>query len=91
MRIEVIDLKKRFQEEKYEILKCINRVLKKGNFILTSEVQNFENSICKFTGSRYCLGLNSGTDALMMSLWSSGIKKGDEVIVTPYTMHDAHV
>ena len=83
MRIEVIDLKKRFQEEKYEILKCINRVLKKGSFILTSEVKNFENSICKFTGSRYCLGLNSGTDALMMSLWSSGIKKGDEVITSP--------
>jgi len=83
MKIEVIDLKKRFQEEKHEILKCINRVLKKGSFILTSEVQNFENSICKFTGSRHCLGLNSGTDALMMSLWSSGIKKGDEVITSP--------
>ena len=83
MKIEVIDLKKRFQEEKHEMLKCINRVLKKGSFILTSEVQNFENSICKFTGTRYCLGLNSGTDALMMSLWSSGIKKGDEVITSP--------
>ena len=83
MAIEIIDLKKRFQEEKYEILKCINRVLKKGNFILTPEVQNFEKSICKFTGSKYCLGVNSGTDALMMSLWSAGIKKGDEIITSP--------
>ena len=83
MKIEIIDLRKRFQEEKYEILKCINRVLKKGNLILTSEVQNFEKSICKFTGSKYCLGLNSGTDALMMSLWSSSISKGDEVITSP--------
>ena len=83
MRIEVIDLKKRFQEEKFEILKCINRVLKKGNLVLTKEVENFEKSICKFTHAKYCLGLNSGTDALMMSLWALGIGKGDEVITSP--------
>ena len=83
MTIEIIDLKKRFQEERHEILKCINRVLKRGNFILTPEVQSFEQSVCKFTGSKYCLGVNSGTDALMMSLWSSGISREDEVITSP--------
>ena len=83
MTIEIIDLRKRFQEEKYEILKCINKVLKKGNLILTPEVEKFENSICKYTNSKYCLGVNSGTDALMMSLWSTGISRGDEVITSP--------
>ncbi len=83
MKIEIVDLKKRFQEEKHEIFRCINRVLKKGHFILTPELQNFEKSICKFAGSKYCLGVNSGTDALMMSLWSLGISKGDEVITSP--------
>ena len=83
MKVEIIDLKKRYIEEKTEILKCINSVLKKGNFILTPEVENFEKSICKFTGSKYCLGVNSGTDALMLSLWASGVKKGDEVITSP--------
>ena len=79
----IFDLRKRFIEEKKGLLKCINRVLKKGNLILTSELQNFENSICKYTGAKYCLGVNSGTDALIMSLWSSGISKGDEVITSP--------
>ena len=83
MKVELIDLKSRYQEEKKEILKIVRRVLSKGNLILTKEVQNFEKSICKFTGAKYCLGLNSGTDALMMSLWSSGIKRGDEVITSP--------
>ena len=83
MKIELIDLKKRFQEEKIEIMKCINKVLKKGNLILTEEVNNFEKSICDYTGAKYCLGLNSGTDALMMSLWANGIGRGDEVITTP--------
>ena len=83
MTIEILDLKKRYIEEKSEILKCIKRVLKKGNLILTPELQNFEKSICRFSGSKYCLGVNSGTDALMMSLWSVGVKKGDEVITSP--------
>ena len=42
-----------------------------------------EKKICKYTGKKYCVTLNSGTDALMMSLWSLGIGKGDEVITSP--------
>ena len=53
MKIEVIDLKKRFQEEKKEILSVIKKVLSKGNLVLTPELQNFENSICKFTKAKY--------------------------------------
>ena len=83
MKVELIDLRDRFKEEGKAIIKIVEKVLSKGNLILTKEVQNFEKSICKFTGAKFCLGLNSGTDALMMSLWSSGIKKGDEVITSP--------
>ena len=82
MKVELIDLRDRFKEEGRAILKIVKKVLSKGNLILTQEVKNFEKSICKYTGAKYCLGLNSGTDALMMSLWSSGIK-GDEVITSP--------
>lgn len=83
MKIKIIELTKSFQEEKLAILKCINSVLKKGNLILTPELKKFEKSICKFTGAKFCLGVNSGTDALIMSLWSTGISRGDEVITTP--------
>ncbi len=83
MKVEILDLKERYKEEEKEILGCIKRVLKKGNLILTSEVEFFEKSVARYTGSKYCLGVNSGTDALMLGLWSSGIKKGDEVITSP--------
>ena len=83
MKVELIDLRARYREEKKDILKLINNVLTKGNLILTDEVKKFEKSICSYTGAKYCLGLNSGTDALMMSLWSCNIKKGDEVITSP--------
>ena len=82
MKVELIDLKKRYQQEKSEILKIIDSVLKKGHLIMTKEVYQFEKAICKFTGAQFCSSLNSGTDALMMALWSSGIKKGDEVITS---------
>ena len=82
MKVELIDLKKRYKEEKKEILSVIDRVLSKGNLIMTEEVFKFEKEICRFTKSKYCSSLNSGTDALMMALWASGIKKGDEVITT---------
>lgn len=81
-KIELIDLKLRYKSEKKEILKCLNKVLTSGNLIMTKELHNFEREISKYTGKKYCLGLNSGTDALMMSLWSLGIGKGDEVITS---------
>lgn len=81
-KIELIDLKCRYKLEKKEILKCVDKVLSKGNLVLTKELLDFEKEISSYTGIKYCLGLNSGTDALMMSLWSLGIGKGDEVITS---------
>ena len=45
MKIEVIDLKKRFLEEKNELMKSIKRVLVKGNLVLTKEVESFEKNM----------------------------------------------
>ena len=83
MKVDLIDLKYRYIDEHKQILKSINKLLKKGNLILTEEVKTFEDNICSYTKMKYCLSLNSGTDALMMSLWALGVKKGDEVITTP--------
>ena len=50
---------------------------------MTPELSNFEEEVCNYTGSKHCIGLNSGTDALMMALWSLGVGKNDEVITSP--------
>jgi len=83
MKVQLIDLKSRYKSEKKEIFKSLNKILRKGHLVLTSELEEFEAQICKYTKRKFCLGLNSGTDALMMSLWSLGIGKGDEVITSP--------
>ena len=81
--IPFVDLKQRFVDEKEELMSTIEKVLSSGNLVLTAELENFEKNVSEYTGAKYCLGLNSGTDALMMALMCAGIKKGDEVITTP--------
>ncbi|MFM2130061.1 MAG: hypothetical protein RL477_1607, partial [Pseudomonadota bacterium] len=82
-KVPFIDLAQRYQEEREEILACVDRVLSKGHVVLTEELGEFESQVAAYTGARHCVGLNSGTDALMIGLWAMGIRKGDEVITTP--------
>lgn len=68
-----------------EILKEIEELIKSCDFTLGKKVDEFEDNIKQMTGSRYVIGVGSGTDALFLSLKAQGIDKGDEVITTPYT------
>ena len=81
--VPLIDLKERYLEEKIELLECVERVLELGHFVLTPEVSEFEDKVAMYTGIKHCIGLNSGTDALMIGLHMLGIGSGDEVITTP--------
>lgn len=83
MKVPFIDLQQRYQEEKSELLACVDNVLSKGHLILTQEVNEFEEQAANYIDVKHVIGLNSGTDALMMALWAYGVGKGDEVITTP--------
>ena len=82
-KVPLIDLKERYQEEKDELLSCVERVLDSGNLVLPPELADFEERVAQYTKSKHCIGLNSGTDALMMGVHAMGIGKGDEVITSP--------
>lgn len=68
-----------------EILKIVDKVFKSGSLILSKEVIGFEKKFSNFTNRSYGVGVNSGTDALLISLLSIGIKKDDEVITVSNT------
>ena len=68
-----------------QIKKSILRVLDSGSYILGKEVGFFEKEFAKFIGTKYAIGVNSGTDALHIALLSCGIKKGDEVLTVSNT------
>ena len=63
----------------------MSRVLRSGRYTLGPEVAAFEQEFAAHCGSRHGVGVNSGTDALIMALWTLGIGAGDEVITTPFT------
>ena len=54
-----------------------NKKLMEGVYIGGTSVSTFEERIASYTGSKYCIAVNSGTDALLFSLIALGIKKGD--------------
>ena len=63
----------------------IKNVLEHGKYILGPEVNELEEKLAEFVGANNCIALSSGTDALLVSLMALGIKKGDEVITTPFS------
>ncbi len=60
-------------------------VMSKGDLIDRGQLKSFEENLAAFVGTRYAVGLNSGYDALHMSLRAAGVGPGDEVIVPAHT------
>ena len=85
VKVPLLDLKRRYNLIKKEINKAIERVLNSQRFILGEEVTKLENEIAKYCATNYAVAVASGTDALLLSLRSLGIEKGDFVITTPFT------
>ena len=70
---------------KKKILDIVDKVFSSGNLILGKEVKKFEESFAKYTNCKFAVGVNSGTDALQISLMALGVSKGDEVITVSNT------
>lgn len=84
-KIPVLDLKPQYQAIKAEVQAAVNRVLESGQFILGKEVSDFEAAAADYLGVKHAIGVNSGTDALIIGLRSLNIGPGDEVITTPFS------
>lgn len=81
MKIPFVDLTRQYKTIKKEIDEAYREVMKKGEFVLGSEVEKFENEFAKYLGIKYCLTVDSGTAALELALAALSINKDDEVIV----------
>ena len=68
-----------------EVMEAIKEALSKGDLILRDQLRQFEENIASFVGVKYGVGVNSGTDALHLSLKAGGIGQGDEVITVAHT------
>jgi len=85
IHVPLLDLTKQYETIKDEVLAVTQEIYKSQRFILGSHVEKFEESMAQFCGTRYAVGVSSGTDALILSFMALGIGEGDWVITTPYT------
>ena len=81
--IPYVNIAKQWITEKNNILKIIDKTMSTGFHVGGKEISKFEKNISKLCKRNYCIGLNSGTDALTFALHALEIKKNDEVITIP--------
>jgi dTDP-4-amino-4,6-dideoxygalactose transaminase len=81
MNIPFVDLKAQYRVLKKDIDKALRDVIFNTRFIQGKEVALFENEFAHYLHARYCVGVNSGTDALILGIRALGLAPGDEVIV----------
>ena len=85
MKIPFVDLKSQHQELEEELVEVFREALRNAAFVGGPEVHAFETEFAEFCETKYCVGVNSGTDALRFALIAAGIGPGDEVITVPFT------
>lgn len=83
MKIPFQDFKVDAKQRRKQYQAAFDRVLDNGWFILGPEVEQFEQEFARYLGSKFCIGVANGLEALQISLMALDIKKGDEVITTP--------
>ena len=85
MKIPLLDLKAQYAAIKDEINKALISVAESQYFILGPEIKKLEETVASYTGTKYAIGVSSGTDALLIALMAIDIKPGDEVILPTYS------
>ena len=84
-KIAFNDLGAQYRHLKNEIDAQIAAVIAGSHFISGPQVEELEKELCAYTGRKYCVTTDNGTDALLMPLMAKGIGKGDAVFVPAFT------
>ncbi len=85
MSLPFIDLQAQYAALKSTIDARIQRVLDHGQYIMGPEVKELETALAALAGTRHCVTVASGTEALLIALMTLDLQPGDEVITTPFT------
>lgn len=79
--VKFLNLQKQYEDIKQEIDTKIFEVIQNSAFVGGEYLEEFEQNFAKYIGTKYCLGVGNGTDALEIALWSLKLPKNAEVIV----------
>ena len=85
MKVEFYGHVRQYHNMKDEIDRAIRDVLESGQYVMGPTLARFEKELAAYFGTKYAIGLNSGTDAIWLVLMALGVGKGDECITTVNT------
>jgi dTDP-4-amino-4,6-dideoxygalactose transaminase len=84
-KVPFLDLIAPHQELKAELMQVVEKALGSAGFIGGPMVEDFERDFAKFCDTNYCVGVNSGTDALRFAFMAADVKPGEIIITVPHT------
>ena len=85
MEIPFWNLSRQYSLLRKELLERIDLVLTTGEYVLGKYVRQFEQEFATYCGAKFAVGVNSGTDAMVLALKAIDIQKGNEVIIPALT------
>ena len=83
--MDFIDLKTQYKRIHEDIGQRITTIFEHGQYIMGPEVREMEQKLADHVGVKHCLGVSSGTDALLVAMMAVDIKPGDEIITSPFS------
>jgi dTDP-4-amino-4,6-dideoxygalactose transaminase len=85
MKVKLLDLVPQYETIRLEVEAAMDGLISGQQFILGPAVRKLEAEIAEYCGTRFAVGVASGSDAILLSLMALGVGEGDEVVTTPYT------
>lgn len=83
--VPFVDLRTQYMALRAEINDAVDALFTSTNFVLGPAVEAFEKEFASYVTTEHAMGVNSGTSALHLALLAAGVRRGDEVITTPFT------
>ena len=84
-KVPFVDLPVQYHRYGEDIIAAVRKVMSRGDYILRSDLEQFEENMASLLGMNHVVGLGSGTDALHLALKAAGVGLGDEVITVDFT------
>ena len=84
-KVRFVNYPRQYQQLKKEFDAIFTEIMSGGDFILRRHLEEFEKCIADYVGTKYAIGVNTGTDALYLSAQALGFGTGDEVITVAHT------
>src|ERR1044072_5303151 len=83
--VPFLDLVSPHRELEEELVAAAREAIRGARFIGGPEVEGFEQEFASYCGTKYCVGLSSGTDAVRFALMAAGVRPGDAVVTVANT------